>query len=273
MATLLEAKSKYQHIKVTNDRLHDGEIILWLDDMWQFGSHIEYRYHEALITLPMCVAPQIDRVLVCGGGDGLALREALKFKECIPTLCELDGGMIEVFRMAEYAKYNKNSLSDPRAKIVIEDAIKFMDQTAHFTNEKFNLIVWDFPSPSSDEDDKDCGGLYTKENLQKALKCLAPNGVFASQVSIPIVTLSVIIKELMLQDYYVWTYDTMYDSGGNHDSFIVASKTKLWQQRPIPEDCRFVSEKKIKAGFSAATLVVPEDFNYYLEFLYNGEVD
>ncbi len=272
MSTLLEAQSKLQNIKITDDRRHTGEIILWLNGLWQFGSHIEYRYHEALVSLPLCVSPQIDRVLICGGGDGLALREALRFGECIPTLCELDPGVLEVFRMSEYAKFNFNSLSDKRAKIIVGDAIAHMDHTANFTTEKYNVIIWDFPSPG-DEDAQDCTGLYAKENIQKALKCLTENGVFVSQVSLPITVLSTIIKELIAQDFFVWQYDVFYDTKGNHDSFIVASKKKLWQQRPVPEFCRFASPEKIKAGFSAATEVVQSDFDYYLQFLYLEDLD
>lgn len=272
MSTLFEAKSKLQHIKITDDRRHEGEIVLWLNGLWQFGSFSEYRYHEAIITLPMCVSPQIDRVLICGGGDGLALRNALQFKDCIPTLCELDAGMLEIFRMPQYAKYNLNSLNDKRAKIIVGDAIEFMDKTIKFSNEKYNMVIWDFPSPG-DEDNQDCTGLYTKENIQKALKCLTENGVFVSQVSLPIALLSVVIKELISQEYFVWQYDILYDSKGNHDAFIVASKKKLWQQRAIPEGCRWASPERIKAGFSAATEIVQADFDYYLQFLFAENLD
>lgn len=272
MATLLEARSKLQHIKITDDRRHEGEIVLWLNGLWQFGSASEYRYHEALVTLPMCVSPQIDRVLICGGGDGLALRNTLQFKETIPTLCELDPGMLEVFRMPQYAKYNLNSLDDKRAKIIVQDAISFMDHTINYTTEKYNVVIWDFPSPG-DDDDQDCSALYTRENVQKALKCLTENGVFVSQVSLPIANLSTIIKELISQDYFVWQYDVYYDTKGNHDAFIVASKKKLWQQRPVPENCRFASPEKIKAGFSQATEIVQADFDYYMQFLFLEDLD
>lgn len=272
MATLLEAQSKLQNIKITDDRSHPGEIVLWLSGLWQFGSFNEYRYHDALVSLPMCVSPQIDRVLIAGGGDGLALRSALMFKECNPTLVELDNGMLEVFRMSAYAKYNQNSLDNKRAKIVVGDAIAFMDHTANFTTERYNVIIWDFPSPG-DEPNQDCTNLYTRENIQKAIKCLSENGVFASQVSLPISILGPIVKELMAQGFYVWQYDVMYDTKGNHDAFIVASKKKLWQQRPVPEFCRFASPEKIKAGFSKATEIVDDDLAYYLQFLYQEDLD
>jgi predicted membrane-bound spermidine synthase len=154
----------------------------------------------------------------------------------------------------------------------VQDAIAFMDHTIKFTTEKYNIVIWDFPSPG-DEDNQDCTGLYTKENVNKALKCLTENGVFVSQISVPIAILSAIVKELMAQEYYIWQYDVFYDTKGNHDSFIVASKKKLWQQRPVPETCRFASDAKIKAGFSAATEIVAADFDYYMQFLHLEDLD
>jgi predicted membrane-bound spermidine synthase len=174
--------------------------------------------------------------------------------------------------MPAYAKYNSNSLSNERARILTQDAISLLDHTANFTTEKYNVIIWDFPSPG-DEADQDCTGLYTRENIQKALKCLTENGVFVSQVSLPIAILGSLAKELMSQGFFVWQYDVMYDTKGNHDAFIVASKKKLWQQREVPEFCRFASPEKIKAGFSAATEIVEADFDYYLQFLHQEDLD
>jgi len=268
MPTLLEAQSKYQRIKIVADRWHDNEIVLYLEDLWQFSSFIEFKYHEGLITLPMCAAPQIDRVLICGGGDGLALREALRFN-CLPTLIELDPGMIALFRdMPNYAKFNKNSMKNERAKIIIGDAIKFMETT----QEQYHVVVWDFPSPGHDNDNG-CLSLYTPENVRKALKCLYNSGVFVAQVSIDNATLGPIVRELFANGMKVWHYEVFYNESGNHDCFLVASRNQLKMERKPPMGTRFATDDRVRIAFSRATEVVPEDIEYYIHFGDNEAVE
>ncbi len=57
------------------------DIRLYLNGNLQFSSLDEYRYHEALVHVGMGRDPQPRRVLILGGGDGLALREVVKYKE------------------------------------------------------------------------------------------------------------------------------------------------------------------------------------------------
>ena len=65
----------YQRIVVTAGR---SGFQLFLNGHLQFHSADEYRYHEALVHPAMALAGHPRRVLVLGGGDGLALREILK---------------------------------------------------------------------------------------------------------------------------------------------------------------------------------------------------
>lgn len=268
MPTLLEAKSKFQHIKINSDRWHDGEIILYLDSLWQFSSFTEWKYHESLITLPMCAAPQNDRVLICGGGDGLALREALKFN-CLPTLVELDPGMIGLFRdMPDYAKYNKNSMKDPRANVVCGDAIKFMQDS----KDQYHVVIWDFPSPG-DDNVNNCMSLYSAANIRKAINCLYPSGVFVAQVSIETAALSPIVKELFNQGFKCWHYDVYYDNSGSHDSFLVASRNQLKMERKPPMGCRYATEDRVRIAFSRATEIVKEDIEYFMHFSHLEQIE
>lgn len=268
MATLLEAKSKFQTIKINSDRWHDGEIILYLDSLWQFSSFTEWKYHESLITIPMCAAPQMDRVLICGGGDGLALREALRFN-CLPTLVELDPGMIALFRdMPDYAKYNKYSMKDPKVKVVVGDAIKFMEDC----NDKYHVIVWDFPSPG-DENINGSLALYSPVNIRKAIKCLYNSGVFVAQCSIETAALAPLVKEFFNQGFKCWHYDCWYDNTGSHDSFLVASRNQLRMERKPPMGTRYATEDRVRIAFSRATEIVPEDIEYFMHFNHLEQIE
>src|SRR6185295_17918096 len=126
--SVINVDSKYQNIRIAQDLYAQGEYILWLDGAWQFNSKIEYLYHESLITLPMATAPSIGRVLICGGGDGLAVRDALRFKDMHSiVLAEIDPMMINIFQN-QFAFLNNNSLWDTeRLKINIGDALAYAD--------------------------------------------------------------------------------------------------------------------------------------------------
>src|SRR5262249_58697832 len=73
---LYSTTTPYQRIVVTE---HRGGFQLFLNAHLQFSSADEYRYHEALAHPAMLAAGSPRRVLILGGGDGLALREVLRY--------------------------------------------------------------------------------------------------------------------------------------------------------------------------------------------------
>ena len=264
---MLEAQSRFQRIKIVPDRKYDGEVKLFLDDLFQLSTYSEFKYHESLITIPMCAAPNIDRVLICGGGDGMSLREALRFPYCKPTMVELDAGMIAVWRdMPEYAKYNNDSMKDSRAHILTGDARKFLNNPAMDGN-NYDLIAWDFPGGDDD------GNLYSIEVLNQTINSLSQNGVFTTHVSVPLSKMIKLVMELKKRDFYVWYFDAFYDVDGNHDSFIVASKRYLSLQRPVPEGCRWANEARVKVAFSDGTEINSARISYFINFLDQEMVD
>src|SRR5882757_3567558 len=87
--------SRYQHLVLT--RFKD-DLRLFLNSHLQFSSRDEYRYHEALIHPGLSSIPTPRRVLVLGGGDGLAVREILKYPQIETiTLVDLDPEMTRLF--------------------------------------------------------------------------------------------------------------------------------------------------------------------------------
>ena len=72
-------RTAYQDIVITERRTAEGpDTRLYLNGDLQFSSIDEYRYHEALVHPAM--SGRHDRVLILGGGDGLAC------VRCSPTL-------------------------------------------------------------------------------------------------------------------------------------------------------------------------------------------
>src|SRR2546427_146203 len=68
--------SPYQRIVLTRWR---DDLRLFLNGHLQFSSRDEYRYHETLVHPALGAVPHPRTVLVLGGGDGLAVREILKY--------------------------------------------------------------------------------------------------------------------------------------------------------------------------------------------------
>src|SRR5262249_38574378 len=75
--TVIFAKStSYQRIVLTKAA---ADLRLYLNGNLQFSSRDEYRYHEALVHPGLARLASAHNVLVLGGGDGLAVREILKY--------------------------------------------------------------------------------------------------------------------------------------------------------------------------------------------------
>lgn len=271
MAPLLEAQTKFQKIKIEPDATHPGEIILWLDSQWQLASWGEYRYHECLVTLPLACAPAINNILVCGGGDGMSLREAVRFPDCYSAnLVEIDGGMIEIFRdMPQFAAYNSNSMRHEKAHVFVADAFAH----ARETSDRYDAIFLDLPSPGKRNWNKEYQKLFAPESIDLLLKRLMPQGVFAMQSSIQLGLLAKIVRHLFERRYYVWHYDSFYNAGGSHDSFIVAAPMKLTQERPIPPGCRFANKDRVRIAFSNFTELTQDALEYYTLFASDDHVE
>ncbi len=136
-------KSAYQRIVVTSGR---GSMQLFLDGNLQFASVDEHRYHEALVHPALSSAVSRNRVLVLGGGDGLAVREILRYPDVRSvTLVDLDPAMTEMaLGFDPVVRLNRNSLRDRRVTVVNDDAMVWLTRGA----ERFDAVIVDFPDPN-----------------------------------------------------------------------------------------------------------------------------
>src|SRR6201990_764410 len=125
--------TSYQRIVVTRNR---AGFQLFLNGNLQFSSADEYRYHEALVHPAMTLASEggrtVRRVLVLGGGDGLALRELLKYPTVEQvTLVDLDPDMTRLSeRFPPLARLNNNSFRAPAGRVVNEAAMIWLQHGA-----------------------------------------------------------------------------------------------------------------------------------------------
>ncbi|MGK2857489.1 MAG: polyamine aminopropyltransferase [Thermoanaerobaculia bacterium] len=170
--------SPYQRIVVTKDR---WGFQLFLNGNLQFSSADEYRYHEALVhpALSSVVAPK--RVLILGGGDGLAAREVLRYPSVEHvTLVDLDPAMTRLHKsFPPLGELNRHALDDPRVTIVNADAMHWLEEKG---DAPFDAAIVDFPDPSNFA----LGKLYTTRFYRLLKQHLAPGAAVSVQSTSPL---------------------------------------------------------------------------------------
>jgi spermidine synthase len=166
----------YQRIVVTRWR---DDLRLFLNNNLQFSSQDEYRYHEALVHPALAALPGARRVLVLGGGDGMAVREVLKYPGVdAVTLVDLDPAMTELFATAPpLVALNGGALKDPRVRVVNADALQWLEENREY----FDFIVVDFPDPANFA----LGKLYTSAFYRLLEKRLSARGLIVVQSTSP----------------------------------------------------------------------------------------
>ncbi|SBT50199.1 polyamine aminopropyltransferase [Micromonospora auratinigra] len=174
-------RSRYQEIVLTRSVREighaDTDLRLFLNGDLQFSSIDEYRYHEALVH-PAMNGPH-GNVLVLGAGDGLALREILKYPDVRQvTLVDLDPAVVRLARgEPQLRELNRNSLADPRARVLNLDAFGWL----RGATERFDVVVADLPDP----DETATAKLYTVEFYALIRSVLAPGGRLVVQSGSP----------------------------------------------------------------------------------------
>jgi spermidine synthase len=155
------------------DTRWQGRVLL-MDSEVQFAEADEHRYHEMLVHPAVAVAPsRLLRVLILGGGDGLAAREVLKWDNRIQsvTIVDYDAEFVSQVAKPLLRYVNGGSLDDPRVSVVHSNAVTF----ARNTRDKFDVILLDLPDP----DEHGYAQLYL-DLLYACETCLGADGVLVT---------------------------------------------------------------------------------------------
>ena len=232
---ILRESSPYQRVVVTSG---PAGVRLFLNGNLQFHSRDEYRYHEALVHPAMAAHGAPQRVLVLGGGDGLALREILKYPSVQQvTLVDLDAQVTRLFAEQPMLRaLNADALRSPKATVVNADAFQWLQQHAE---ERFDVIVIDFPDPTNFS----LGKLYTTTFYQLVDEHLAAGGYAVVQTTSPLIarksfwTVAATLEAAGLQTTPYHAHVPSFGEWG----FIVASRRPWHQPAVLPPGLRFLS--------------------------------
>ncbi|WP_030259095.1 polyamine aminopropyltransferase [Streptomyces violens] len=163
----------------------EAPLALYLDGRLRVSARDEFRYHEALVHPAMAGGPH-GRVLVLGGGDGLAARELLRYSGVDSvTVVERDSGLVRLARTDPgLARLNRRSLDDPRVRVVIADAFDWLRRDARREVRRdgpYDVVLSDLPDPHLTAGTK----LYSQEFYGLAARALARDGRLAVHAGPP----------------------------------------------------------------------------------------
>jgi spermidine synthase len=244
------ATSPYQRIVVTQGKLGHR---LFLNGNLQFAERDEYRYHEALVHPAMsafssqlgqaAVGPK--RVAVLGGGDGMAVREVLKYPSVESvTLVELDPAMTKLFsEQPTLTKLNGDALKSPKVNIVNTDAFAWLDAAT----DTFDVIIVDFPDPTNFS----IGKLYTNSFYALLDKRLSASGYAVIQTTSPLVarksfwTVAATIESVGLTATPYHAHVPSFGEWG----YIIASRRPWHQPKSLPAGLRFLDLQSLPVLF------------------------
>lgn len=236
-------QSPYQRLIITQK--NEG-FRLFLNGNLQFDSQDEYRYHEALIHPALATLNEPKNILVLGGGDGLAVREILKYPSVEKiTLVDLDPAMTQIFQTNPMlVELNKNSLNHSKVTVINDDAFIWLRNN----REQFDFVAIDFPDPSN----YSLGKLYSQSFFDELKRSLRPNGLFAIQSTSPYFAREsfwCVGQTIEEAGFQIAPYHTYVPSFGEWGYFI-GSFTAYQRPTTLPKDLRFLTIKGLDNLFS-----------------------
>ncbi|TDN36069.1 polyamine aminopropyltransferase [Hymenobacter sp. UV11] len=259
--TVIYAQSTpYQRLVLTGN--HRGELRLFLNGNLQFSSADEYRYHEALVHPAMQDRPRASRILVLGGGDGLAVRELLKYPQVQHIqLVDLDPAMTKLFRSNQLLReLNHNSLHSPKLTITNADAYAWLRQDTA----RYDVVLVDFPDPGN----YSIGKLYSTAFYQTLRQRLRPGGLVVVQATSPYVARRAywcVVHTLAASGFSPVPYHAYVPSFGEWGYVLAQAQPGTWRPDggPLPAGLRFATPQTISEmrRFPPDMAEVPTDIN------------
>ena len=170
---LASHRSEIQQIDIL-DTYGFGRVLV-LDGDLMITEKDEYIYHEMMTHVPMAVHPNVETVLVVGGGDGGTVRELVKY----PGIKEID--LVEadkevVTLSSIHLPFTACRLRDPRVRIHFEDGLRFV----RGKKDAYDLIIVDCPDPYGPAE-----GLFTREFYGNCCNALKDDGILINQHESP----------------------------------------------------------------------------------------
>ena len=213
-------QTPYQKIIVTASK---GRVQFYINGAIQFDSIDEYRYHESLVHPVMHTSKSHENILIIGGGDGMALREVLRYDDVgRVTLVDLDPSITNLFKQHKLlSKLNHHSFDSDKVKVINQDAWKFIENS----KELYDVIIIDLPDPNN----LSIGRLYSETFYRLISDHLSKSGAMVTQSTSPLFSHKAfwcIEKTLSSADLLTTPYHTYIPSFGEW-GFVLATHQRM----------------------------------------------
>jgi spermidine synthase len=238
---------------------HLTGLAFYINGDLQFDTADEAIYHEYLVIPTIALAvkrfPHTQlRVLICGGGDGLAARDALRFSEVSEiTLVDFNPDVLELARTV-FCPYNHGSLVEQdtalgtsRVTVYTQEAFQFVSA---LPDACYHVVICDFTCPTSLEESQ----VYSWEWFQQVQRVLCPHGVMSTNgVSPEATTLGFwcLYQTMLAADLYTKPMQISIPSFRQHDygdwGFMLASTAPITRSEletiQFPENLRAIQSE------------------------------
>ncbi|MBR9981711.1 MAG: methyltransferase domain-containing protein [Desulfatitalea sp.] len=172
---LHQHKTRFQEMMIVRSGTCGKALVL--DGCWQSCSGDEFIYHEALVHPPCLLQGGPEKILILGGGEGAALREALKWRSVQQAvMVDLDKEVVDACRRY-LPEMHQGAFEDPRTRVVIADAFDYVETAIG----QFDVIISDLTDPL---ENGPSAKLFTREYFEKCQRALAPGGCFVLQAGL-----------------------------------------------------------------------------------------
>ena len=168
---LAHRQTPFQTLYVVESGAYGKALVL--DGKWQTCTGDEFLYHEPLVHTPFVVHGHPRRVLIAGGADGGAAREALKWHNVEEiVVVDIDGEAVAACR-EWLPEIHQGAFDDPRVRLEIGDANDFIANS-----HGWDVIIADLTDPI---EEGPAFKLFTREFFELCQQTLAPGGVFVNR--------------------------------------------------------------------------------------------
>jgi len=231
-SVIVEETSPIQHVMVVDS--HDFGTMLVLDGVVQTTSIDGHIYNEMIAHVPLSMHPSPRNVLIIGGGDLGAAREAAKYEEIERIdLVEIDETVVRV--CMRHMPEVSGGEPDPRVRFHFQDGVQFVKTV----QEAYDVIIVDSSDPIGPAEQ-----LFQYSFYRDIYRALKPDGMMVCQSQSPI------FHRPVMSDTYrriasLFPHCAMFTAvvptyPGGLWSFTLGSKRKL----PKPEEIRFDKEAR-----------------------------
>ena len=195
----------------------------------------EFVYHEMIVHPPMHTHPAPQKILIIGGGDGGAAREAIKHNPQRIDVVEIDEEVVKLSK--KYLKKISMAYEDPRVHLHIENGIDFVKKGG-----KYDIIIIDSTDPVGP-----AKTLFEREFYLNIKKCMHRDSIFVQQCGSPFYhpeelreSYMHLIKIFRYVKVYL-AYIPTYPSG--MWAFVMASDSEIKRRRDLKLETKYYTDE------------------------------